>query len=263
MKNLPYMRWFPADAESDEKYSSMSDEELGFFHRCLNKSWTNNGLPCEMASLAAMMRVTPRYLARVWNRVGPCWYQSEGRLYNRRQEEERTHARSKSESASNAVRTRYERRYERSANEPTNDLPRALARDSDSDSETTTTARGKPREPPTPIKRDVTSPSASEYPITASALSAADPTIDRMFAGQIITACVQAYCSVDDARFALTDELLAQAVGVASEKLVKGRKPGAGLLLKTTPNVIVNWARQGIPSPRHENNPHEVQYDQF
>jgi len=116
----------------------------------------------------------------------------------------------------------------------------------------------KQREPPNKI-----STASFEYPVTSAALSSADPTIDKVFAGQIIEACVQAYCSVSDAKFSLTDALIAQAVGVAAEKKSNGRKPGGGLLIRTIPNVITNWAQRGLPISRRDDNPFEVQYDQF
>lgn len=107
----------------------MSDQELGFFHRCLNHSWINNGLPSDLNELARAMRVKRSYITKVWPRVGRCFYESEGKLLNKRQESERAHASEKSERNTRAVRTRYERSYERS----TDELQHAGARpDSDS-----------------------------------------------------------------------------------------------------------------------------------
>lgn len=91
-KELPYFRWYPADAETDELYSSLNDLELGFFHRCLNRSWRNTGLPADLDKLARAMKVTRKYLDRVWPMVAKLWYTEGDRVYNRRQEEERTKA---------------------------------------------------------------------------------------------------------------------------------------------------------------------------
>ncbi len=135
MKNLPYMRWFPADADADEKYASMSDEQLGFFHRCLNKSWINNGLPADMDELASLMHISRAHLNKRWGKVGRCWYQDGDRLYNRRQEEERTHVIGKSKQATEAVQTRYKKATSVPTSVPTGGIPRALARDSESDTE--------------------------------------------------------------------------------------------------------------------------------
>ena len=124
MKTLPYFRWFPADAETDNAYSALDDRELGFFHRCLNRSWLNDGLPADREELARTMKVSRVYLEKLWPRVSKLFQEADGKIFNRRQEEERTKAKTKSETATNSVRTRYERSFERSSDE----LPRALAR---------------------------------------------------------------------------------------------------------------------------------------
>lgn len=111
-KTLQFFRWFPADAMTDELYASFTDQELGFFHRCLNHAWLNDGLPPEMGDLARIMGVTPDYLTEVWKRVGIAFVKSRKgghRLCNSRQEKERDHAMSKSAKAVASVRTRYER----------------------------------------------------------------------------------------------------------------------------------------------------------
>jgi uncharacterized protein YdaU (DUF1376 family) len=93
----------------DEKYTSMSDTEKGFYHRCLDVSWVNVGLPSDMAALARLMHVTRKYLDRQWGAVGKCWHLDGDRFYNRTQEEEREHATGKSKQASDAVRSRKDR----------------------------------------------------------------------------------------------------------------------------------------------------------
>jgi hypothetical protein len=147
---LPYFRWFPADAETDEIYTRMSDTALGFYHRCLNKAWINNGLPANEKELSELMKVSIPYLRKQWIIVGKKFEPrpNDGRLINGRQEREREKVISKSVSASGAVRTRYERR----SNESTNELPRARARpDSASDSEVDSEERNVA---PAPTARD-------------------------------------------------------------------------------------------------------------
>jgi uncharacterized protein YdaU (DUF1376 family) len=106
LNGLPYFKWYPADAETDEDYSAMNDTELGFYHRCLNRSWINSGLPADHARLARLLKVSPAYLQKMWTRVGKKFQLSEntGRLVNKRQEDERTKAVSKSEKSANAAR---------------------------------------------------------------------------------------------------------------------------------------------------------------
>jgi uncharacterized protein YdaU (DUF1376 family) len=100
MSALPYFKWYPGDAETDEKYSSMTDAELGFYHRCLNRSWLNDGLPVNLDELARVMKVSRKYLDRVWTRVGMCFAVSDSspdRMVNPRQEKERQKAKATSE----------------------------------------------------------------------------------------------------------------------------------------------------------------------
>ena len=108
-KELPYFRWYPADAESDFRYSALSLPELGLFHRCLNFSWLNDGLPADPVEIGRSLRISSRDIKTLWPRVSECFELRDGRTFNRRQEEERIHARTKSERNTSAVRTRYER----------------------------------------------------------------------------------------------------------------------------------------------------------
>jgi len=123
-KELPYFRWYPADAESDSRYAALSLPELGLFHRCLNFSWLNEGLPADPLEIGRSLRVSVRDMKALWPRVSECFELRDGRTYNRRQEEERAHARTKSERNTSAVRTR----YERTSNVPTNEVQHARAR---------------------------------------------------------------------------------------------------------------------------------------
>lgn len=123
-KELPYFRWYPADAESDFRYSALSLPELGLFHRCLNFSWLNDGLPADPVEIGRSLRISSRDIKTLWPRVSECFELRDGRTFNRRQEEERIHARTKSERNTSAVRTR----YERTSNVPTNEVQHARAR---------------------------------------------------------------------------------------------------------------------------------------
>lgn len=109
-RELPYFRWYPADAESDFAYSCFSSSELGVFHRALNAAWTNDGLPNDETAIGRALRLTVRDMKESWPNVRAMFYVGEdGKLRNKRQEEERTHATTKSERNTKAVRTRYER----------------------------------------------------------------------------------------------------------------------------------------------------------
>ena len=144
MSALPYFRWYPADAIADEKYCSLNDAELGFYHRCLDHAWVNGGLPADLTELAELFHRTRTQLDKVWLKVSKCWYEQDGRLFNRRQEEERAHVIEKSEANrrpgnanakklnANAFSEKRERVSEKRV-ENANDPQRARAR-ADSDS---------------------------------------------------------------------------------------------------------------------------------
>jgi uncharacterized protein YdaU (DUF1376 family) len=91
-KSLPYFRWFPADWEMDERYAALTNEELGFLHRCLNRSWINAGLPGDLDEVARLMHTPRPELDRLWKRVGTFFELRKDRMCNRRQETERERA---------------------------------------------------------------------------------------------------------------------------------------------------------------------------
>ena len=131
---LPYFKWYPADADTDEDFRAMSDAEIGFYLRTLNHTWRNAGISSDPRERARILKVSPALHDRMWARVGRKFQVSpsdQSRLVNPRQEEERAKAISRSESAAASVRTRYVKptnvdktKEERKPDE----LPRALAR---------------------------------------------------------------------------------------------------------------------------------------
>jgi uncharacterized protein YdaU (DUF1376 family) len=122
-KPLPYFRWYPSDAQSDLKYRSLTRAERGLFHDALDFAWMNDGLPDNEGAIGRALNMTVKELKTIWPSVRDCFPKSEdGRLRNKRQEEERNYARTKSEKATDAVRTRYGRN--------TNELPRAYESES-------------------------------------------------------------------------------------------------------------------------------------
>lgn len=110
MAKLPYFKWYPSDAHSDAFYTSLSDAELGFYHRCLNMAWTNGFLPSDPEALASLMHVSLKYLEKIWKKVsGGFQLTQDGRLVNHRQEVERSKAVDKSLKATAAIQIRYGR----------------------------------------------------------------------------------------------------------------------------------------------------------
>ncbi len=127
--DFPFFRWFAADAETDDVYAGMTNAEVGFYHRCLNRSWINGGIPADLDILRRSFRLTVAEFNRVWPAVSKRFEAALGnpnRLVDPHQEREREHAMSKSLANqrmgnANAKRTRTER--------DANGSQRALARD--------------------------------------------------------------------------------------------------------------------------------------
>lgn len=112
MKDLPYFKWYPADAETDANFREMSDAEIGFYVRCLNHSWINGWLPADPKTRARVLHTRLDTANRYWLRVGKCFEpdpQNGEKLYNFRQETERRLASQRSLKASESVKHRYER----------------------------------------------------------------------------------------------------------------------------------------------------------
>ncbi len=138
MKGLPYFKWYPADAETDANFRAMDDADIGFYIRCLNHAWINQGIPADSKERARVLRTRLDTANKRWERVGKCFVTSTlypERLINLRQETERGLASLKSLKATESVNRRYER--------TTNVLLRALTVESESESES-----NKPPKPP-------------------------------------------------------------------------------------------------------------------
>ena len=88
-RKSPAFQWYPKDCDSDEKVRAMDDREFGFYVRCLNHSWLNDGLPADLDRLSVVMHRTRSYVGRVWPALIGCFEEQNGRLVNPRQERER------------------------------------------------------------------------------------------------------------------------------------------------------------------------------
>jgi len=93
----PWFKWYPKDFETDERVRLMTDEELGFYVRCLNHAWLNRGLPadanaeqlqckCNANAMQRIFGVSQEYLFGVWEKVGECFVLEGNRLVNKKQE---------------------------------------------------------------------------------------------------------------------------------------------------------------------------------
>lgn len=109
MPKPPAYQFYPKDCDTDEKVRAQDDREFGFFVRCLNHSWLNDGLPADLPELARVMSRNLPYLKKLWVRVGPCFVKLDGRLFNPKQEEYRATLGGKSEAAKAAANIRWNR----------------------------------------------------------------------------------------------------------------------------------------------------------
>lgn len=115
---LPFYSLYPSDFDQDEAIRGMTDEEVGFYVRCLNHAWINNGLPPEHEEIERVIpgRRDHEAFERIWKRVSRCWVlihtQGGPRLVNARQEDEREKAAEKSAINRQKVNKRWARERE-------------------------------------------------------------------------------------------------------------------------------------------------------
>lgn len=89
MAKAPAFQWYPKDCDTDEEVKAMNDREFGFYMRCLNHAWLNNGLPSDLGEVARIMHRSRHYVEDVWKRVGKKFRLEGDRLVNGKQEEQR------------------------------------------------------------------------------------------------------------------------------------------------------------------------------
>ncbi len=114
MAKPPAFQWYPKDCDTDENVRAMSDQEFGFYMRCLNHCWLNAGLPAELPEMALVMGRKLSYVEKVWKRVGKCFEIRDGRFVNPKQEDQRGSAREFVESRRRAANMRWSSKQEQS-----------------------------------------------------------------------------------------------------------------------------------------------------
>jgi uncharacterized protein YdaU (DUF1376 family) len=93
MNKAPAFQWYPKDCDSDENVRLMDDTEFGFYVRCLNHAWLNEGLPGDVAMIARLFHKSAEDIDRIWGIVGKCFALRSGRYVNPRQEQQREESR--------------------------------------------------------------------------------------------------------------------------------------------------------------------------
>ena len=108
MAKSPAFQWYPKDCDTDENVRAMDDAEFGFYVRCLNHAWINNGLPTDIAEFARIMHKTPRQFLKLWARVSRCFFEnSEKKFVNFRQEQQRQEQENFKNSRVAAIKSRW------------------------------------------------------------------------------------------------------------------------------------------------------------
>lgn len=105
----PSFQWYPKDCDTDETVRTMSDEEFGFYMRCLNHAWLNNGLPEDFEKLAKLFPRDRRILRRLWETVRPLFVLEDGRYLHPKLETQRQTVRYYVDSKRRAARARWDK----------------------------------------------------------------------------------------------------------------------------------------------------------
>jgi len=68
-EHLEYFRWYPKDAEVDDKYSKLTFEARGFYHTCLNYEWINGSIPKDPVKFHRAFPGNRLKIDRLWNSI--------------------------------------------------------------------------------------------------------------------------------------------------------------------------------------------------
>lgn len=104
----PAFQWYPKECDTDENIRMMNDAEFGFFMRCLNHAWLNDGLPDNLDDISRALNRSLALVTKYWVRVGKCFHIENGRNRNSKQELQRKDALAFSEIKSKAANARWE-----------------------------------------------------------------------------------------------------------------------------------------------------------
>lgn len=243
MAKPPAFQWYVKDAATDEKVRAMDDREYGFYMRCLEHSWLNDGLPGNLEELARVLNRPARYVKQVWERVGLCWNLGEdGRFRNSKQESQRVTVRQFLDSRKKAADTRWSKRVESISNARASNV-QCSPTASSSASATTTNGKGEGRAEPGPIK---TMPLAVEFPLTAQAIRKYFPATDDQFIVMVAHESVRAYVDVVNGRDMpeLTDYQISEGVHEAFFP----KQQSAGIFKTSVPRCIRSWTEEALRS---------------
>ena len=235
-QQAPSFQWYPKDCDTDEKVRLMDDSEFGFFVRCLNHSWLNDGLPESMEDISRLLSRPRKTVEKYWARVGRCFTLDGGRWRNRKQEEQRTSSRNYSDARRKAAETRWGKEHPPlDAYASQGALQDAMhmqcpASASSSASASALTAAGEASQPP-----------PEKWPQTSAAIGRMFPLSDVEIVRKITAAATEADPKI-------TDGELSRVI----ESARKRNQKSAGLFLTTVPAILRNRKAQGRDSPENQ-----------
>ena len=88
MNKPPAFQFYPKDFIVDDKVAVMNMEARGVYITLLCFCWNNNGLTNDQEELKEMCG-NPENWEKIWKKVGKCFYENNGKLYNKRLDKER------------------------------------------------------------------------------------------------------------------------------------------------------------------------------
>jgi hypothetical protein len=107
-KKLPWVRMPLIDFAEDERFALMPKAAKGVLFDALVQEWLGDGLPNDMAAIAALTHSTPREIKACWQYVGPFFTgRTDGRLVFEVFEKERKHAAEVSAKRGDAAKSRW------------------------------------------------------------------------------------------------------------------------------------------------------------
>lgn len=110
MAKSPSFQGYPGDCDTNEDVKAMDDAEFGFYMRCLNHAWLNDGLPADFDELARVMGKTKK-ISKDFGQGSGKFLVHDGRFVNPRQEKQRSSARDLAGSKRSAAKARWDKRH--------------------------------------------------------------------------------------------------------------------------------------------------------
>ncbi len=88
MNKSPAFQFYVKDFLTDDKVAAMNMEARGVYITLLSYCWNNNGLTTDREELKEMCG-NPINWEKIWKKVGKCFYENSGKLFNKRLDKER------------------------------------------------------------------------------------------------------------------------------------------------------------------------------